>query len=566
MSKDRGYITATEWKTEGGGYKDKMQGVPFRRLPFNCCAVSFLPFEDPVCTADGTVMDIMHAVPYVQTHGKHPVTGEPLQLRDLTKLNFHKNSEGEYECPVLNKVFTDSTHIVAVKTSGNVYCYQAIDELCIKPKNWKDLITDEKFTRKDLITIQDPLNLEGRMLDKFEHVKKGHEIDTRGGGVGDADDNLNSRAMSADVKRVLEKLGTEDAAAALKSGGGGRRAEAERILAEAKHKSDADAKGDSQATVDKSHLLKAPTNHPLDNVTFKPGSHTWNTDGPEDWRVTHAKAADGEQMKKREAEMRERFKAVGSYISYRTNSMRTTGAGSTSFTSTVMGSATVNERVEEVVKRNPPKGKKGYVQLRTNLGDINIELHCDVAPRTCENFIVLCKAGYYDGVEFHRSIKNFMIQGGDPTGTGSGASASGVTSSRTRSPTSCTTDAGYFPWPTVARTPTGPSFLSRIRARATSTGNTPCLVGWWAAWTCWPRWSACPPRTTTGRRNPSSSTARRYSPIRTRTWRRRRRGLRRRRRPKRRRRRGSGPRRSTRASGGRIPPGRWRRRLATTGR
>ena len=165
--------------------------------------------------------------------------------------------------------------------------------------------------------------------------------------------------MSADIKRVLEKLGTEDAAAALKSGGGGRRAEAERILAEAKHKSDADAKGDSQATVDKSHLLKAPTNHPLDNVTFKPGSHTWNTDGPEDWRVTHAKAADGEQMKKREAEMRERCKAVGSHISYRTNSMRTTGAGSTSFTSTVMGSATVNERVEEVVKRNPPKREEG---------------------------------------------------------------------------------------------------------------------------------------------------------------------------------------------------------------
>ena len=267
MSKDRGYITATEWKTEGGGYKDKMQGVPFRRLPFNCCAVSFLPFEDPVCTADGTVMDIMHAVPYVQTHGKHPVTGEPLQLRDLTKLNFHKNSEGEYECPVLNKVFTDSTHIVAVKTSGNVYCYQAIDELCIKPKNWKDLITDEKFTRKDLITIQDPLNLDGRMLDKFEHVKKGHEIDTRGGGVGDPDDSLNSRAMSADIKRVLEKLGTEDAAAALKSGGGGRRAEAERILAEAKHKSDADAKGDSQATVDKSHLLKAPTNLSLIHIS-----------------------------------------------------------------------------------------------------------------------------------------------------------------------------------------------------------------------------------------------------------------------------------------------------------
>jgi len=90
------------------------------------------------------------------------VTGAPLELKDLTKLTFHRNADGEYECPVLNKTFTDSTHIVAVKTSGNVFCFQAIDELNVKPKNWKDLLTDEKFTRKDLITIQDPMNLEGR--------------------------------------------------------------------------------------------------------------------------------------------------------------------------------------------------------------------------------------------------------------------------------------------------------------------------------------------------------------------------------------------------------------------
>ena len=158
-SKDRGYITATEWKLDGGGYRDKTEGLPFRRLPFNCCAVSFVPFEDPVCAPDGTVMDIMHAVPYVQKHGKHPVTGEPLELKDLTKLTFHKNQEGAYECPVLNKAFTNSTHIVAVKTTGNVYSHQAIEELCVKPKNWRDLLTDEKFTRKDLVTIQDPMNL-----------------------------------------------------------------------------------------------------------------------------------------------------------------------------------------------------------------------------------------------------------------------------------------------------------------------------------------------------------------------------------------------------------------------
>ena len=217
---------------DGGGWKDKTAGLPFRRLPFNCCAISFVPFDDPVCAADGTVMDIMHAVPYVQKHGKHPVTGEPLALKDLTKLTFHKNADGEYECPVLNKTFTDSTHIVAVRTTGHVYCNQAIEELCAKPKNWRDLLTDEKFSRKDLVTIQDPMNLAGRAVDRFEHVVRGHDVAPAR--APSAAGNVNAENVSADVKRVLAKLGTDEALGALESGGGGRKAQAERALAEAK--------------------------------------------------------------------------------------------------------------------------------------------------------------------------------------------------------------------------------------------------------------------------------------------------------------------------------------------
>jgi hypothetical protein len=52
-------------------------------------------------------------------------------------VQFHKDPEDKYACPVLGKVFTDSTHIVANKKSGNVYCMQAIEELNIKAKNWK---------------------------------------------------------------------------------------------------------------------------------------------------------------------------------------------------------------------------------------------------------------------------------------------------------------------------------------------------------------------------------------------------------------------------------------------
>ncbi|MEA3560972.1 MAG: peptidylprolyl isomerase [Candidatus Omnitrophota bacterium] len=63
------------------------------------------------------------------------------------------------------------------------------------------------------------------------------------------------------------------------------------------------------------------------------------------------------------------------------------------------------------------------VILETNQGVIEIKLMPDVAFRTCENFVGLVKQGYYNGIIFHRVIKGFMIQGGDPTGTGRGGSS-----------------------------------------------------------------------------------------------------------------------------------------------
>jgi peptidylprolyl isomerase len=60
------------------------------------------------------------------------------------------------------------------------------------------------------------------------------------------------------------------------------------------------------------------------------------------------------------------------------------------------------------------------VVLETNQGKIEIKLFPEIAPKTCENFIGLVEKGYYDGLMFHRVMKNFMIQGGDPTGTGRG--------------------------------------------------------------------------------------------------------------------------------------------------
>lgn len=58
--------------------------------------------------------------------------------------------------------------------------------------------------------------------------------------------------------------------------------------------------------------------------------------------------------------------------------------------------------------------------ISTNYGDITVQLFPEQAPKTVENFVTLARRGYYDGVNFHRVIADFMIQGGDPTGTGAG--------------------------------------------------------------------------------------------------------------------------------------------------
>jgi peptidylprolyl isomerase len=63
------------------------------------------------------------------------------------------------------------------------------------------------------------------------------------------------------------------------------------------------------------------------------------------------------------------------------------------------------------------------VVLETNQGVIEIALMPDVAPKACENFMKLAEKGYYNGTVFHRVIKGFMLQGGDPEGTGAGGTS-----------------------------------------------------------------------------------------------------------------------------------------------
>jgi cyclophilin family peptidyl-prolyl cis-trans isomerase len=74
----------------------------------------------------------------------------------------------------------------------------------------------------------------------------------------------------------------------------------------------------------------------------------------------------------------------------------------------------------QTTKKKQTKAKKEIAVIKTNMGTIELELFPKEAPKAVENFTKLANKGYYNGVTFHRVIDNFMIQGGDPTGTGRG--------------------------------------------------------------------------------------------------------------------------------------------------
>ncbi|CAG8571872.1 11961_t:CDS:10 [Funneliformis caledonium] len=349
---DKMYITHSEWSGEFGGMQfggiqTRKKTEVFKRLPFYCCSLSLQPFEHPVCTTDGIIFDLRHIRLYLKKFGTNPVTGEKLDVNSLISLNFFKNPEGEYHCPVTFKVFSDHTHIVAIKTTGNVFSYEAVDRLNIKTRHWKDLLSDEPFTRKEIITIQDPHNLEVRNLSNFYYLK--NNLKLKDDESSDPLSNINLSATGS----------------------------AERVLSKISAKQDESAQKSHDATADDKPLKKASSSTPTvkksKNIPYNAASYS-------------------------------------------------RGLAAASFTSTAMTPVTENENalVDEEEFMFKEIKEKGYARIVTNLGNLNIELFCDKAPRTCYNFIMLSKQGYYNRTIFHRKIKNFMIQGGDPTGTGKG--------------------------------------------------------------------------------------------------------------------------------------------------
>lgn len=342
----------------GAGARSSETNGSFKRLPFNYCAVSLQPFEHPVCTADGTIFDLSHIIPWLEKHGTNPIDGQPLKVDSLIKLNFTKNEDGDFVDPVTYKILTNNTHIVAVKTTGNVFAYDTIERLNIKAKLWRDLVSDEEFNRKDIIVIQDPQNLESRNIASFKYQQEGVSTLTP-----------SKEAERNDPASNVKKSALGNAAKILKAKEAVAQARVMRMNSNPNHNPSIPSRGGIQSKVVTS---RDQTSKPL---PFNAARYT-------------------------------------------------TGKAAASFTSTGVSVHTTADRAlltdEEYMLQIKRVTQKGYARMSTTYGDLNIELRPEFAPHAVWNFVHLAKKGYYNGIAFHRNIRNFMIQGGDPTGTGRG--------------------------------------------------------------------------------------------------------------------------------------------------
>ena len=268
---------------------------------------------------------------------------------------------GEMVDPVTFKVFTDNTHIVAIQhgTEANVFAWETVERLNIKAKMWKDLVDDREFGRADIITLQDPQNIESRNLSQFKFLKDGETVLTKEQEEERMKGSVNVDALGRVGEKVLRAKEAVE-----------------------KARRDREASGNVNRT-------KAVVKTGNTNVVM-PLMHS---------------------------EKKMAYNAA----------QYTTGKAAASFTSTGLTPETSGERAlltdEEYMLRPKRVKIKGYARIETNFGALNVELQTETAPKAVWNFVQLAKKGYYKGVTFHRNIRNFMIQGGDPTGTGKGGTS-----------------------------------------------------------------------------------------------------------------------------------------------
>ncbi|KAK0552606.1 cyclophilin peptidyl-prolyl cis-trans isomerase Cyp8 [Tilletia horrida] len=385
-----------------GSAAEAAQGAAkFQPLPFNCCAISLQPWEHPVCVRGekdpqndnkeglATIFDLGNVLPFMKKFGGvNPATGGPLKAGDLIPLNFteradgessSKNGDVEYVDPVSFKVFNENTHLVAIKPTGNVYAWDTVQTLNLKAKAMRDLLTDTPFTRADIIHLQDPANVQGSDVSSLYHVQTGMILTEKDRGI-ERTEEINM-AGSGSAAKLLETIRAKTQGSSSKSGNDAPVASSSKAIAPPPPDPSTSPSSSTQppAPTAPQPLTKQPYN--VSHVSTNRVAASFTSSGLTPTTKTERRMYDEEEYM---------FDQVAKGIGMGVEGHRAKG------------------------------GVKAYVRLTTNFGPLNLELHVDKAPKTCYNFLTHVKNGYYNDTIFHRNIPGFMIQGGDPTGTGRG--------------------------------------------------------------------------------------------------------------------------------------------------
>ena len=302
--------------------------------------------------------------------------------RELLVLHMDRDdSTGKWQCPVLNKPFTNRTKIVAIRqrppgNEANVFSYEAYHELNLKPKNNLDLISGLKFTKEDVIILQDPedqAHVKLRDIHHFKHINslraEEHLRQENSGNVDPKSGVSGNVRHSVTASRIMEKLEKE------------------------KRKRERSAEDESRKLI-KAEKAGDESSSSLCIDFFKQKIYT-------DELLISVNLTSG--------------KASGSLTSTVMNITRENKARE----------ATEEEIISSQCEALKRLKKKGLVRMFTNLGAMDIEIHCDIVPRAAMNFLLLAEKKEYEGSKFHRSIPNFMIQGGKKPGKEGNAKGGG---------------------------------------------------------------------------------------------------------------------------------------------
>lgn len=388
--KDKLYIIPSEYSEVWGGYKASKQRLPFRCLPFDRCALTLLTLQvhdeetrestQVLGTDDGSLFDRAAIIAWLSKYkNQHPVTGKGLTRKDLFPVIFHKNANKQIHCPITYKVFNETSHIVCNKVSSHVYSKDAIDKICRTSKDWRDLMTGEKFTSRDLVTIQDPTKQAERNVEEFKFIKDSVDVS----------DEI--AAAQASQNLYLEK---------------------------------------TQSTlVNPSALMRAIITEAAPAIAVKE---------KEAKQLLGGEYSDSDEEEESKQEGMERKKAKKQdnergYSKLYTESGQAASLTSTAVTVVKTGKfrrLTDEEAREEIYGIVKKQKLKGYVTIDTSFGSLKVLLHCDLVPMTCHNFMLHCTRGNYADTCFHRLIPKFMIQGGDIDGRGGYSAFQGMKTNR----------------------------------------------------------------------------------------------------------------------------------------